>query len=127
MSNRDQYTQPGNSYATDFKTFKLNKEHETTQLKEEHDYNLKSQKQELDHEKDILKCKLGFVGKTFGNTEHASKNITAAICILLTLGVSIISCIVYFSTQDLIFIEKMWEGLFPIITLSLGYLFGKNN
>lgn len=100
------------------------------------DNTLKQQKQQQNHEEkviqqgnvhelDKLNKQLGWIGRFFGSDENASKNITATICILLLLGASIISIIVYFFNQDLPFVKAMWQNILPVITLSLGYLFGK--
>ena len=124
--------------STPLKKLQIQTQHEQTQLQEKNahekemaktafDNQKELKKQEYEHEEKMQDKSLGFLGRLFGNKESASKNITATICILLAMGVSVISCIVYFCTQDLTFIGKMWEGLFPLITLSLGYLFGKNN
>lgn len=114
-----------NGYSSDLKALKLTTEHEQSKLKEEHKFNLDCKDKDHQHEKEILEKNLGLIGSFFGCTEHASKNITAVICLCLILGISVISCIVYFCKEDISFIAKMWGGLFPIITLSLGYLFGK--
>ena len=127
----------GNTYSTaTIRKIELQNTHEQVQLKEEHDHEEKMAKlryeneqtikdKECQHEVNINNQSLGWFGRLFGSQENSSRNITAAICILLTAGVSIISCIVYFCKDDISFVAKMWGGLFPIITLSLGYLFGK--
>ena len=99
--------------------------HEQVTQKEEHEYQLKCKERDQKHEKELLNTNLGVIGRLLGSAEHASKNITASICILLILGVSVISCWVYYKKQDIAFIKSMWTSISPIITLSLGYLFGK--
>ena len=100
-------------------------QHEQITQKEEHEFQLKCKDKDQQHEKELLNTNLGGIGRLFGSAEHASKNITAAICILLILGVSIISCWVCYTKQDIAVIKSMWTNISPIITLSLGYLFGK--
>lgn len=100
-------------------------QHEQITQKEEHEFQLKCKDKDQQHEKDLLNTNLGIIGRIFGSSEHASKNITASVCILLILGISIISCWVYYTEQDIAFIKSMWTNISPIITLSLGYLFGK--
>lgn len=109
QSDRDSYLSgsPHNLYELDLK-------------KEDHTYQL----QVRDKEKEILDKKIGFLGRLFGDDRHSSKNITALICFVLIMGTTIISCIVYFTAHDVDFIRKMWTSISPIITLSLGYLFG---
>ena len=107
------------------KQTKLQNTHEQILKKEEHEHTINCKKLDQDHELKTLSANLGFIGRTFGNAENATKNITVVICLCLILGVSVISCIVYFCKEDIPFVAKMWGGLFPIITLSLGYLFGK--
>lgn len=65
---------------------------------------IKSKKMDID---------VGFLGKIFGNSSNAPTNI-AGITILFLL----------FSTPFVT--DLKWEQSFPIITLALGYLFGKN-
>lgn len=100
-------------------------QHEQITQKEEHEFKLSCKDKDQRHEKELLNTNLGTVGRFFGCTEHSSKNITAIICILLIVGVSVISCWVYYTEQDTVFIKSMWTNISPIITLSLGYLFGK--
>ena len=52
-------------------------------------------------------------------------NITATINLVLLLGATVISLFVYCHDQDKEFVKAIWTGAMPIVTLSLGYLFGK--
>lgn len=114
-------TSEANSYFAGTKQM----QHEQITQKEEHEFQLKCKDKDQQYEKDLLNQNLGVIGRLFGSSEHASKNITASVCLLLILGVSIISCWVYYAKQDIVFIKSMWTNISPIITLSLGYLFGK--
>lgn len=100
-------------------------QHEQITQKEDHEFQLKCKDKDQQHEKELLNTNLGTMGRLFGSADHASKNITASICLLLILGASIISCWIYYTKQDIAFIKNMWTNICPIITLSLGYLFGK--
>lgn len=111
----------GNSYFMGTKQM----QHEQITQKENHDFLLQCKDKDQNHEKELLSKNLGTIGCLFGSTEHASKNITATICLSLIIGVSIISCWVYYTKEDITFIKNMWTNISPIITLSLGYLFGK--
>ena len=68
---------------------------------------------------------LGWFGRLFGSKENSSRNITGAVCLSFTAGATLVSLIVYFGKDDIEFVKGMWEIICPIITLSLGYLFGK--
>ena len=41
------------------------------------------------------------------------------------MGASAISLIIYFDKGDTDFIKAIWASITPIVSLSLGYLFGK--
>ena len=73
----------------------------------------------------IINKKLGLIGQIIGNSENASKNITCIICILLLGGATIISLVIYWGKDDVSFVQAIWNNIMPVITLSLGYLFGK--
>lgn len=106
----------------------LNKEqfkHEQNQLKEQHSYDLSKQEKDNAHAQEIEKVKLGRVGRFFGSGENASKNITATICILLIIGGAIVSLYAYAWKNDKELAGSIWGVIAPIITLSLGYIFGK--
>ena len=47
------------------------------------------------------------------------------ICLILLFAVIIMSFVVYFLEKDTDFISKLWQIVMPVITLSLGYIFGK--
>ena len=83
------------------------------------------QMQQMKDKKDIIIYELGWVGRFFGGEKNSSKNITAALNILLIIGASSISLIIYFDKGDSDFIKAIWASITPIVSLSLGYLFGK--
>lgn len=116
----------GTNFSPDIlKQTKLQNTHEQNLKKEEHEYTIECKKLDQEHERETLKKNLGLIGRTFGCAENATKNITAVICLCLIIGASIISIIVYYHNQDISFVKSMWVNISPIITLSLGYLFGK--
>jgi hypothetical protein len=100
-------------------------QHEQITQKEDHEFQLQCKDKDQNHEKELFDKNLGTIGRFFGSSEHASKNITATICLTLIIGVSVISSWVYYTKEDITFIKNMWTNISPIITLSLGYLFGK--
>lgn len=63
----------------------------------------------------------GLLGKVFGADNKASTNITGIVVVLLVI-----------SGISLLFVDskmpaaEYWKVITPIITLALGYLFGKN-
>ena len=88
--------------------------------------NLQMNKQNHNHESDMKDKDLGLLGRLFGGGLHASKNITALICLILLVVAVVFSFVVYFGdcNKDKL-IEYFWDTITPIITLSLGYLFGR--
>lgn len=77
------------------------------------------------HELALQEKRLGTLGRMFGADENSSKNITFVIIVMM-LMIAIFLTYVRPETEsndDLIY--KIWEKVFPIVTLSLGYIFGK--
>ena len=102
-------------------------QHKREQQKEDHDFQLQMQKLQHDHENGLKEKDLGWLGKIFGGENISSKNITAFVCGILLIGVIAFSVVIYCKdTSDKGFIGQLWDYILPIITLSLGYLFGKN-
>lgn len=95
--------------------------HEQFTQREEHDFQIKL----VEKEQELEGIKIGKLGKLFGNKENSSRNICALICIVLLFGVFVVIMIVYFTTRDVDFIEKILGLTLPIVTLSIGYLFGQ--
>ena len=107
--------------------------HEREQQKEAHEHQREIKYTEYQHEIDLKSLenkqqikltnkRIGWIGVIFGDECHASRNITACICISL-----IILCIVVYIWGNEGKIELIKEVFVPIITLSLGYLFGKSS
>lgn len=115
----------GYSSSPSIQKLEIQTTHEKNLQKEQHDFDLECKKLDQKHEQEIITKNLGWIGRTFGSTENASKNITATLCILLLVGVVIVSAIVYCNERDVNKVVGLWDGVLPIITLSLGYLFGR--
>ena len=81
---------------------------------------------EIDAEKEKHKKNLGWIGCIFGSPEGASKYITATICIATLVGMIWLSICAYNCVDGISKIKDIWSIGTPILTLSLGYLFGKN-
>lgn len=114
----------GNYYDASLENKKLSNAHEENVLDKKNQHELALKELENKYELNRIKKELGFMGQFFGKAENSSKNITASICLVLLIMALILSCILY-GNEDTITMEKLWETIFPIITLSLGYLFGK--
>lgn len=113
------------SYRTDFSTTPRQMEHQKAMVQEDHEYQLKMQKSQHDHEISMRNMDIGKVGWVFGTSENSSKNIAAVICFILLLAVIGMSCWIYYMDKDKSFIANLWQLVLPVITLSLGYIFGK--
>lgn len=99
--------------------------HEQTKLKEQHGFELSRLDKDNAHVQELEKTKLGLIGRLFGTGDNSSKNITAIICFLLIIGGAAISLYAYVEKNDKDLATSVWSVIAPIITLSLGYLFGK--
>lgn len=126
----------GSNYSSDstIKQLEIQTSHEQAKQKEEFAHEermeqIKNDSKDKDerrkHEKEMGDQALGWFGRLFGSKENSSRNITGAICLSFTAGATLVSLIVYFGKDDIEFVKGMWEIICPIITLSLGYLFGK--
>lgn len=102
------------------------KQSELDTLKENnrHDEVLDAKCKDNEHEEKLTNKKIGILGIIFGDENHASRNITALICVLFIIMSWIILFADSINDENTIIIR---EVIFPIITLSLGYLFGKSS
>lgn len=121
MAENNQYIQ-GNETIT---LNKINQSHERAVQKEDHSHEEEMQKLANERAEKEQSKDLGLVGRLFGGDKNSSKNITAIINIILLIGATAVSLVVYFCEQDKAFVKAIWTGVLPIVTLSLGYLFGK--
>lgn len=126
----------GSNYSSDstIKQLEIQTNHEQVKQKEEYAHEermeqIKNESKDKDerrkHEKEMGDQALGWFGRLFGSKENSSRNITGAVCLSFTAGATLVSLIVYFGKDDIEFVKGMWGIICPIITLSLGYLFGK--
>lgn len=83
-------------------------------------------KAEIDAETKRQSKQLGWLGHIFGSPEGASKYITATICLITLIGMIWLSIKAYNCEDGIARIKDIWSIGSPIVTLSLGYLFGKN-
>lgn len=83
-----------------------------------------------EHKKIILSSigsnhKKGALDKMFGdNSERIPTYITFIMCMALIIIATIFSLISYFTGQSVDL--GLWSSIIPVITLALGYMFGKN-
>lgn len=122
---QNSFSPEGNRYSNGIDYLKQTQKHEQIISKESHDHEIEKIKLENDYK---LKCQnqqLGMIGRAFGGAEQSSKNIAATLCVLLLFGATIISVIVYNNERTVESLSAIWQVVIPVITLSLGYLFGK--
>lgn len=113
------------SYSAPLKKLELQNVHEQVQLKEQHEHEERMAEMQYQHEAKLNNQALGWFGRMFGSQENSSRNITGIICLSFVAGATLTSLVVYFCKDNTVFVKEMWEVICPIITLSLGYLFGK--
>lgn len=74
-------------------------------------------KEKNDHNEKMAGIKAGKIGKCIGYQDGASQNVAFIICISLLLCAVLLSlCKAYYD---------IWSIVIPVLTLALGYLFGK--
>ncbi len=96
--------------------------------REEHQFQLKMQQQQHSHENELKNKEIGWLGKFFGSENNSARNMAITVIILVIFGALSFSICVLFNAQlDNALIKEVWNLVVPIITLALGYIFGKNN
>ena len=76
-------------------------------------------------EENKISKEIGFLGNFFGSGESVKMNIAGlTIVILILFGIAYTLLVYYFNKKSDF---QIWNVLTPIITLSLGYIFGKNS
>ncbi|MEY4860535.1 MAG: hypothetical protein RL059_234 [Bacteroidota bacterium] len=131
MSGENTYNQtPGSNYTNPkylLKHSKLKQIHEKDILSTTNKHELETLEINNQHNIEIKKKELGWFGLFFGGKELISLNISGVLIIFLILVGFIISCLIYHKTNDIKNITEIWGIITPIITLTLGYLFGNKN
>jgi hypothetical protein len=85
---------------------------------------------ENQNELKLRESEKGWIGSLWGSSKNAPNNIAGiVILLLLTFGLVCTSIIViWYPTKDVSpSIKDLWAVITPIITLGLGYLFGKKS
>lgn len=68
----------------------------------------------------------GFLGRVWGSIEHSSNNIAGLfIILLLIIGAAYTCCMFHDNPENHSKILEFWGMLSPMLTLALGYLFGR--
>lgn len=87
------------------------------------------EKLKLEHQQEKSKQERGSLGKLFGSGNSISKNIAGLlICTLLAVAV-VYTFIMLFKGQEVndLSIKDFWSVILPLVTLTIGYLFGKGS
>ena len=131
MEENNAYNQsPNNEYVGPehlLKQSKLEQTHEKNILSETNKHQLDIIDKNNLHEIKIKEKDLGWFGFIFGGKELISLNISGVLIIFLLFTGLIISINIYKEKSDLDNIVKIWGIITPLITLTLGYLFGNKN
>lgn len=125
MSNSEYFKNLPNDGVDFFKHSKLEKSHEETMLTKRQDHEKELKDKDHTHELALKAKDLGWLGRFFGGKELVSLNVSGLLIIVLIISGVVLSCLVYDKEkQNFDNITKIWSVITPIITLSLGYLFG---
>lgn len=126
-------TESGTAYSHDptLKKLELKTAHERAKLSHDEEMakianELKLKEAEINAETERQSKHLGWLGHIFGSPEGASKYITATICLITLIAIIWLSIKAYNCEDGIARIKDIWSIGSPIVTLSLGYLFGKN-
>lgn len=125
-------TESGNNYSSDT-IRKLELRNAQTQAQYVHEEEMakianetKIKEAEIKAQAKRHRAELGWLGHIFGSQSGASKYITATICMITLTGMIWLSICTYNCVDGISKIKDIWSIGSPILTLSLGYLFGKN-
>ena len=128
--NNTYYQQPNNAYVNPEHTLKQSKQeqtHEKNILSEKNKHELEIIDKNNNHILEIKKKELGWFGIFFGGKELISLNISGMLIIFLLITGLLLSYKIYNDKTDLDSVVKIWGIITPIITLTLGYIFGSKN
>lgn len=76
-------------------------------------------------ELDYQKVKMGLLGKVFGDNEHSPINMSGIVIILAFVSLIAFAIIDLNKEGEWKHFDKFSNGMIGIITLTLGYLYGK--
>lgn len=96
--------------------------------REEHQFQLQMQQQQHNHENELKNKEIGWLGKFFGSENNSDRNMAITVIVTVISGATLFSICVLFNTElNNSLIKEVWSSVVPIVTLALGYIFGKNN
>jgi hypothetical protein len=105
--------------------------HEESMKDKDFQHEKDMKEKDFQHTKDMERLKLGWLGKLFGGSTMLPLNV-AGIVVIILLVVGILSTVVIICTGvfcgekvNTDTLKDIWSILTPIITLTIGYLFGK--
>ena len=109
------------------KMTQLDQGHEQTllQFKNQHDIDILDK--EHNHQLKCIDKDLGWMGLIFGGKELTALNISGLLIFLLLFIGLCLTYIVYDKSTGIENILKVWSIITPIITLTLGYIFGNKS
>lgn len=93
---------------------RLSFRHEESMADKEHEF-----------QKELLIKRLGYLGKFFGQKDIIPLNVSGLLLLILVFFLVIVSiCLIGCNNNSTNNIKMIWDIVSPIITLTLGYLFG---
>lgn len=116
-----------NNPAFALKHSKLTQTHERSLLVENNRHELDVLDKKHKHEQLIKDKDLGWLGHFFGGRELTALNISGLLLIFLVLFAVIFSLVLLYKESKLDSIVTLWGIFTPLITLTLGYVFGSKN
>lgn len=123
VTSSSQYTDPN----LQLKQTKQDQSHEQIILSERNKHELEILDKKHSHELNCKNKELGWLGWLFGGKELTSLNISGFLIFLLLVVGLVLTLKVYESKEDIENLLKIWSIITPIITLTLGYIFGSKS
>jgi hypothetical protein len=108
---------------------KLNNSHKTTLVVEQNKHEKDILENKNKHELNVKDKELGWFGRAFGGKDLIALNISGTLIILLIIVGVILTFKILNQKEDdrSLSIENAWAIFTPIITLTLGYVFGSKD
>lgn len=99
--------------------------HQEVTQKQDHEHKREMADLKHRHELEKLDKNGGDLGKCFGLGENQSKGITFVLMISLMIIMLLLILTFYNQSPHSQFVELVWNSFIPVLTLALGYIFGK--
>lgn len=102
-------------------------QHEEITQQAQNDHDERMADKEYAHRKEMLDKELGCLGHLFGSKAHSARTIAFVIVIALLILSTAIMTYMYFckaANEETKYFEMIWTNTIPVVTLTLGYLFG---